>query len=449
MYHRAMRNASPDSPEIRRLVFLFGMAYFAQALAQAGGLIQQPLNNYLKQGLGFNAAQVADFLAILTLPWMIKPLYGLVSDYIPLFGYRRRTWLMLVNLLAAGGFLWLSGLRQSGLIAAALVMTAVGTAASDVIIDALMVENGERTGQTARFQGVQWIWFKVAAILTALGGGFLTQTFAPERALSLAALITLLAPVSVLLAATFIVREEKSALDFVQMRATTHSVVSAFRSPELRIAALFLALWCFSPGFGTPMYYHMTDRLGFEQGFIGQLEAFRAGGAVAGAFLYARYFSRTSISFRAVFAVVAASVAVLAYLSLAQPHVHAGRIAPALNIFVGMANQIGALTIFSIAARACPPRAEGFTFAALMSLYNGVDQFSSVIGGRLYHNVFGGAIAPLLWVAAGSLALCLFLVPLLKRLDQVHLVPEAFPVQAGTGRHAGDSFAFRNNEKHL
>lgn len=428
MYHRVM-SASPDSPEIRRLVFLFGLAYFAQALSQAGGLIQQPLNFYLKQGLGFNAAQVADFLLILTLPWTIKPLYGLLSDYVPLLGYHRKSWLMVVNLLAASGFLWLSGLTEPGLIGVALVMTAVGTAASDVIIDALMVENGERTGQTARFQGVQWLWFKVAAILTALGGGYLSQTFAPANALSVAALITLLAPVSVLLTAAFIVREEKSVLNLAEMRATTKSEIAALKSPEMRIAAAFLALWCFSPGFGTPMYYHMTDRLGFEQGFIGQLEAFRAGGAVVGAFLYARYFSRTSIGFRAVFAVIVATAAVLSYLSLAQPHVHAGTIAPVLNVFVGLANQIGALTIFSIAARACPPRAEGFTFAALMSLYNGVDQFSSVIGGRLYHNVFEGAIAPLLWVAAGSLALCLFLVPLLRRLDQARPALAIVPVR--------------------
>jgi hypothetical protein len=109
----------------------------------------------------------------------------------------------------------------------ALVMTAVGTAASDVIIDALMVENGERTGQTARFQGVQWLWFKVAAILTALGGGYLTQTFAPANALSVAALITLLAPMSVLLTAAFIVREEKSVLNLAELRATTRSEIAA------------------------------------------------------------------------------------------------------------------------------------------------------------------------------------------------------------------------------
>ena len=102
---------------------------------------------------------------------MIKPLYGLVSDYLPLFGYRRKTWLILVNSVAALGFLWLSGLTEVGTIIAALTLTAFGIASSDVIIDALVVENGARTGMLARFQGVQWLWFKIAAIATALAGG--------------------------------------------------------------------------------------------------------------------------------------------------------------------------------------------------------------------------------------------------------------------------------------
>jgi hypothetical protein len=235
----------------RRLVFLFGLAYFAQGLGQAGGLISQPLNYYLKQGLGLSATQVSEYLAILTLPWVIKPLYGLVSDFIPLFGYRRRTWLLLVNVIAALGFLWLSGLLEAGTIVTALTLTAFGTAASDVIIDALMVENGERTGLTARFLGVQWFWFRVAAILTALTGGYLAATFQPASALHAAATITMLAPIAVVVAAYVIVREDRAEMSLSQLRETAQSMLAALRSPGLRIAAAFLALWCFSPAFGT------------------------------------------------------------------------------------------------------------------------------------------------------------------------------------------------------
>ncbi len=411
------QDASPQYADVRRLVFLFGLAYFAQGLGQAGGLISQPLNYYLKQGLGLDSAQVSDYLAILTLPWMIKPLYGLVSDYLPLLGYRRKTWLLLVNLAAAGGFLWLAGLTQAGTIVIALTLTAFGTAASDVIIDALMVENGERTGMTARFQGMQWLWFKLAAIVTALSGGLLASLLEPATALHVAATVTMLAPLSVLVAGLVLVREERAPVDLAQARATTRAVLDAFRSPTLRIAVAFLALWCFSPAFGTPLYHHMVDNLQFDQRFIGQLNALTAAGGVAGAWLFARVFADKSIAARATFSTGAAAAGVLAYLALAQPSAQAAAIAGPLNVFVGFTAQIGALTIFTIAARACPPRAEGFTFAALMSVYNGVEQLSAVLGARLYQNVFDRDLAPLLWLAAASLLLCYALVPLLRRLD--------------------------------
>jgi hypothetical protein len=406
-----------DPAEIRRLVFLFALAYFAQGLGQHSGLISQPLKFYLKEGLGLNPAQVSEYLSILVIPWMIKPIYGLVTDYIPLLGYRRKAWLFLVNLLAASAFLWLTGLTDVGTIIIALVLTAFGTAASDVIIDALMVEHGERTGQIARFQGIQWLWFKVAAILTALAGGYLASIFEPATALHVAATITMLAPISVITASYFVVKEQPSTLTLEHARETTRSVIAAFKSAEIRIALAFLVLWCFSPGFGDPLYFHMVDRLEFDQKFIGQLNALTATGAVVGAFLFARYLSRQAVHQRAVIAVIAAVSGILAYMMLAQPSAHAATLAGPLNAYVGMVNQIGTLTVFALAASACPPRAAGFTFALLMSVYNGVEQLSSVIGSRLYNDVFDKAFEPLLWVAAGSLLCCLALIPMLRRLQ--------------------------------
>jgi len=406
-----------DKSEIRRLIALFALAYFAQGLGQAGGLINQPLNFYLKTGLGLGAADVSDYLAILSIPWMIKPLYGLISDYVPLLGYRRRTWLMLVNIIAAMGFLWLTGLLDVGTIVIALVLTAFGTAFSDVIIDALVVENGNRTGQTARFQGMQWIAFRVAAILSALTGGYLASIFEPASALHVAATITMLAPIAVMTMAYLVVREQPAQMDITEMRATTRSTLAALKSPTLHISAAFIALWCFSPAFGTPMYYHMTDVLHFEQQYIGQLTALTSVGGLIGAIAYTRFLANKTVIFRATFAVTAAACAMLSFHLIAQPNEYVGQIAPVLNVISGALMQIGLLNVLVIAALACPPRAEAFVFATMMSLYNGMEQLSAVIGSRLYDNVFDHQLEPLLWVAAGSILLCLLLVPLLRRLE--------------------------------
>ena len=416
-----MTDGSPPAKqsEIRRLIALFALAYFAQGLSQHGGLISQPLNYYLKTGLGLSATDISEYLAILSIPWMVKPIYGLISDYIPLFGYRRRTWLMLTNLIAASGFLWLIGLTDVSTIVVALVLTAFGTAFSDVIIDALVVENGNRTGQTARFQGMQWIAFRVAAILAALTGGYLASLFEPATALHVAATITMLAPIAVLTIAYLVVREQPAKIDIVELRATTRSTLAAVKSPTLQIAAAFLAIWCFSPAFGTPMYYHMVNVLNFEQAFIGQLTALTSVGGLIGAILFTRLLANKPVSFRATFAVIAASCVIMPFHLLTEPSSYASQLAPVLNVINGAIMQIGALTIFAIAAIACPPRAEAFTFAAFMSLYNGVEQFSAIIGSRLYDQYFDQQLGPLLWVASASFLLCLLMLPLLSRLDVI------------------------------
>ena len=165
------------------------------------------------------------------------------------------------------------------------------------------------------------------------------------------------------------------------------------------------------------MYYHMVDTLGFDQQFIGRLGALSAGGAFIGAWLFARVFADRSVAFRALFSIVAAFAGILSYLSIAQPHAQASLIAGPLNVGFGLVSQIGMLTILTLAAGACPRRAEGFVFAALMSLYNGVEQLSAIAGARLYQHVFDRQLAPLLWVAAVCFLLCLALVPTLRRLE--------------------------------
>ena len=36
-------------------------------------------------------------------PWVVKPLYGFLSDTVPIFGYRRRSYLIICGLLGAPG----------------------------------------------------------------------------------------------------------------------------------------------------------------------------------------------------------------------------------------------------------------------------------------------------------------------------------------------------------
>ena len=84
--------------DARRLAVLFAVVYFAQGTWYLPG---QAVTITLKER-GFSAGEVAAFFAITAVPWMVKPVYGLISDFVPLFGRRRTSYFMFSTALAAG-----------------------------------------------------------------------------------------------------------------------------------------------------------------------------------------------------------------------------------------------------------------------------------------------------------------------------------------------------------
>src|SRR5688572_27758060 len=85
------------------LSLFFIVSYIAHGIASQFGLIAQPVQYYLKQALHMTAAEVSGCMALMMLPWVLKPFYGILCDFVPLFGYRRKSYLILANLIAAAG----------------------------------------------------------------------------------------------------------------------------------------------------------------------------------------------------------------------------------------------------------------------------------------------------------------------------------------------------------
>src|SRR5262245_46305800 len=177
--------------EARRLARVFAVVYFAQGM---WNLPTQPITFVLKERFGLSATQVATLFSVTTLPWLIKPAYGLLSDFVPLFGRRRKSYLMLTGGLAAAAGLVLSLLPEytPWRMMLLFAVMGLGLAFTDVVVDALMVEYGQRWQLTGTFQAVQWASIETASVLVGIGGGALTEHSALRSAFLLAAIFPLL-----------------------------------------------------------------------------------------------------------------------------------------------------------------------------------------------------------------------------------------------------------------
>ena len=80
---------------------LFGLLYFVQGIVEpTDGLLSQPIKSLLRNW-GYSAASTAWFISALSVAWAIKPLYGLLTDFVPLAGSRRRNYLLLTTAVAS------------------------------------------------------------------------------------------------------------------------------------------------------------------------------------------------------------------------------------------------------------------------------------------------------------------------------------------------------------
>jgi len=415
MLDRSKRLHPFQTPDTQRLAILFAVVYFAQGM---WALPNQTLIITLKER-GLSAGQVATFFSFSVVPWLIKPAYGLLSDFVPLFGQRRRSYLLLTSALAAGAGLamglaaphsywWLVGL---------FAVMGLGLAFTDVLVDALMVENGQPRGLTGAFQAVQWGAIYTASVLVGEVGGFLAERRGLRAAFVLAALFPLISFGMTL----FVVHDPPARADRAAFRQTMATIRAALGERDLWLVAGFLFFWTFSPSFGPALLYYQTDVLRFSQQFIGHLGALGAMAAVGGAFIYAPL-SRGVPLKRLINASIGAGVAgTLAYLLYRDTWS-----AIVIDTVFGGVGMVTQLAFLDLAAKACPRRVEATFFALLMSVFNGGTQSAQVVGGYLYDWL---GYTPLVLISAGFTALAWFLVPLVK-IDRIESRARAGAVEA-------------------
>jgi MFS family permease len=385
--------------EAQRLALLFGVVYFSQGMWY---LPNQVITIFFKDQ-GLSPSQVATFFLVSTIPWFIKPVYGLISDFVPLFGRRRKSYFLLTCILSALSGIWLAVMPEHPFwwMAALFTTMGFGLAFTDVLTDALMVEQGRPRGLTGAFQAVQWACITAAAVLIGVVGGHLAHT----RELNLAFGISAVFPLVSFAMALFFVHETPAPRDAAAFHATTRAIREALTHRDVWMVAGFLFFYTFSPSFGPAFLYYQTDVLGFSQHFIGLLASLNSAASVLGALVYAPLSRRMPLR-RLLNGSIGVGVAgTLCYL------VYRGRIsAIAIDTFFGGVGMLMQLAFLDLAAKACPRRVEATFFALLMSVFNTGTQLSQNVGARLYETY---GYTPLVWISATMTALAWVLVPLL------------------------------------
>ncbi len=417
------RNASGNDRRVAAIATLFGILYFVQGISEpTEGLIAQPTRSLLRNW-GYSTESVGSFMAVLALPWAIKPLYGLLTDFVPLFGTRRRSWLLITTLVTAASLVavYAFGVPSgaAGLLLVWLLVPTIGVAFSDVVVDALMVEEGQPRGLTGRLQSVQWTATWAATILTGFLGGALSQRNLQGVGFLIAGLATAVS----FAVAFFVVREptrpntayEPAKESPENWRGALRTISRTFRQPGILIIGAFLFLWNFNPFSTSVLYMHMVRNMGFSEQFYGNTLSVQAFGSLLASLAYGLYCRRLTPAQLVHLSIATGVLATLAYWGLSGTWS-----AVAISFVVGFVYMTGTIVQLDLAAQICEREVAGTTFALLMSLTNLSVSISMYVGSWLYERLAAGehytfAFKTVVAIGALSTCCCWLLMPWIRR----------------------------------
>jgi folate/biopterin transporter len=336
---------------------------------------------------------VAALMGIAALPWVVKPLFGFISDGLPVFGYRRRPYLFLSGLIGTSAWLSLSQLVHTPLAATiAIAMTSLSVAFSDVIVDSLVVERAraESLTDSGSLQSLCWGASALGGLLTAYFSGSLLQYFSNRTVFAITAAFPLIVSAVAWLIAEDPIDSQTKNNSAVQVKSQLQQLRQAISQKTIWLPTLFLFLWQCTPTGEASFFYFSTNELGFGPEFLGRVKLVTSLASLLGIWVFQKWLK--GIAFRTMFATTTVLSALLGLTTLLLV-THTNRslgiddrwFALGDSLLLTVMGQITFMPVLVLAARLCPPGIEATLFALLMSTLNLSGLVSQEWGALLTH----------------------------------------------------------------
>ncbi|EKX72843.1 BT1 folate/biopterin transporter family protein [Theileria equi strain WA] len=354
---------------------------------------------------------------LIRLPLNIKMLFAFMSDSLPIFGSRRRSYLTIGSLTVLFAMLMLGIPNEQGIVATTsyLTLSYLGMTMCNVVGEALVIESGrhQSNDQVTRSMSA-FCAFRKLTFAAILYLGAVLMMVVPTRKVFLIASVL---PIIVFITTPFI--QEREVVVFPSVQNQWSRLVTFASMPEIRKPAFFLFITMLAPSAWTAMFYFMTEKLHFEPELFGRLAAVQALAGLIGIYCYAKFFREVNV--RKLF--ISAAILVSFFCLLSIVLVKRWNLAMGIpdsafaitdNSMLEFVSEIYSIPIFVTSIRLCPQGIESSMYSLLWSIQFVGSNVSTYISALATH-LFG--------VDKGNFD---GLVPLIILCSVLHLIPIMF-----------------------
>ncbi|KAL6606050.1 hypothetical protein ACP70R_041703 [Stipagrostis hirtigluma subsp. patula] len=378
--------------------FVFGVvATYGISQGLGGGINRVASDYYWKdvQRVQPSAAQV--YHGVTSIPWMIKPIWGLLTDVLPVAGYRRRPYFILAGFIGVIAMLLVSLHSKLHVLFAllALMTGSASVAIADVTIDAVVAENSIIYPHLAADMiSLNGFCSSVGGLIGFSISGFLVHAIGAQGALGL-----LTIPSALVVLAGMLLKEvhipnfpyEQAHKKFVE---ASGKMLTALKCPEVWRPCVYMYMsLALSVDIQEGMFFWYTDRSAgpsFSEGFVGFMFAVGSVGSLVGVILYQNilkdhsfrnllFSSQLLLSLSGMLDLI---LVLRLNLKMGIPDYYFAVIDEGVS---KMINRIKWMPLLVLCSKLCPTGIEGTFYALLMSIDNIGSLTGSWVGGLLLH----------------------------------------------------------------
>jgi len=357
---------SAELMAILAIYFVQGMLLFARLA----------VNFFLKDELLLSPVQVSAMMGIVSIPWMIKPLFGFISDSAPIFGYRRRSYLIIAGLLGACSWVSLATIVDNSWTATIFVtLGSLSVALSDVIVDSIVVERarGESKAHLGSLQSLCWASVALGGLITAYFGGLILEHFTPRTVFAIVAFLPLITSIT-----AGLITEQPITKDTITantVKEQLKQLQKTISQKQIWLPTLFILVWHSTPSSESAFFYFLTNELHFAPEFLGRLQLVTSLASLVGIWIFQRFLK--TIPFRVIFTwgiIISTTLGMTALLLVT----HTNRVlgiddywfSLGDSLILSVIGQIVFMPVLVLAAKLSPLGIEATFFALLMSIFN-------------------------------------------------------------------------------
>ena len=367
----------PASGGEYRIAFVIGAGVFATTLAQLE-VLDLPFRQLLQNRFDATPQQTALFFAAAGAPWFLKPIAGLLSDSVPLFGTRRRHYLILCASLAALFWLALGPLSHNYvLLLVALVTMNAALVVASTVVGGLIAEKSREFGSAERLVSARGFVEGACVLIAGPLSAWLAGMAFESAAFVGAALAFSVVPVAFL----WLAEPRVAGVHHAILHAGLTELKTVAGARTAWLAGLFLLCISLPQTFPTTLYFHQTTTLNFAVGDIGYLNAAAGVGSLLAPALYLLLSRR--LTPRRLLAVAVLAGALGTAIDLFYDSFRA---ALATHFMGGILFNVSFLAAMELAVWATPPGAAAMGFALLMSAWNIGGSAGDILGAQIAHS---------------------------------------------------------------